>query len=183
MKSEAGWMRGASAPLRGALLGLVRERPGHSYDLAKRLNERIGDNWPSKDVYRLLSDLAAAGLVHVRREAYARREKIYFPTAQVDDALAAWLAVPTAYPPVRSSLYAKLAVARLEDASRLVVGLTRLEHDCLGLLAEPPSSIAQPTDWESHRINWLRDQTRTPQVRTSMGSSNAWADQGVSRRH
>ena len=49
-------MRGGSAPLRGALLGLLLERPGHGGELANRLVTRLGDTWriDSNDVYRLL---------------------------------------------------------------------------------------------------------------------------------
>lgn len=62
---EMKWMRGPSASLRGALLGLVLERSGHSYELANRLVVRLGETWriDSKDVYRLLKQLEDAGLV------------------------------------------------------------------------------------------------------------------------
>ncbi len=39
------WMRGPSTPLRGALLGLLLERPGHGGDLANRLAARLGETW------------------------------------------------------------------------------------------------------------------------------------------
>ncbi len=38
-------MRGPSTPLRGALLGLLLERPGHGGDLAHRLVGRLGETW------------------------------------------------------------------------------------------------------------------------------------------
>jgi hypothetical protein len=38
-------MRGPSTPLRGALLGLLLERPGHGGDLASRLATRLGETW------------------------------------------------------------------------------------------------------------------------------------------
>jgi DNA-binding PadR family transcriptional regulator len=51
-----GWMRGSSTSLRGGLLALVLERPGHGYELANRLADRLGDSWliVRKDIYRLL---------------------------------------------------------------------------------------------------------------------------------
>ena len=64
------WMRGASAPLRGALLGLLLERPGHGGELANRLIARLGETWriDPNDVYRLLKQLEAEGLATSREE-------------------------------------------------------------------------------------------------------------------
>ena len=61
-------MRGSS-PLKGALLGLVLQRPGHGYDLAQRLDRRLGPAWQitAKDLYRMLEQLERAGLVSSRR--------------------------------------------------------------------------------------------------------------------
>jgi hypothetical protein len=63
------WMRGASTPLRGALLGLLLERPGHGGDLVHRLIARLGDTWRINpdDVYRLLTRLDEEGLAYRAR--------------------------------------------------------------------------------------------------------------------
>src|SRR5580698_9239159 len=58
------WMRGSS-PLKGAILGLVLERPGHGYDLGARLGARLGPTWAidPKRLYRMLDQLERAGLI------------------------------------------------------------------------------------------------------------------------
>src|SRR5438445_1653326 len=89
-----GWMRGASAPLRGALLGLALERPGHGGELANRLVARLGATWriDTNDVYRLLDQLVADGLLEAheepRRGNQRRTRMVYRPTEQTEEALA-----------------------------------------------------------------------------------------------
>ena len=62
------WMRGSS-PLKGALLGLVLQRPGHGYDLANRLDRRLGPAWQitAKNIKRMIEQLNRAGLNSSRR--------------------------------------------------------------------------------------------------------------------
>src|SRR5206468_10808838 len=80
------WMRGPSTPLRGALLGLLLERPGHGGDLANRLATRLGETWrvDTNDVYRLLEQLERTGLAASRVEPvrgnHERLPLVYHPT-------------------------------------------------------------------------------------------------------
>ena len=64
------WMRGPSTPLRGALLGLLLERPGHGGELVSRLKGLLGETWRINydDVYRLLERLEEEGLASSREE-------------------------------------------------------------------------------------------------------------------
>ena len=79
-------MRGPSTPLRGALLGLLLERPGHGGDLANRLAARLGETWrvDTNDVYRLLEQLENTGLAVSRdepkRSNHRRTHLVYHPT-------------------------------------------------------------------------------------------------------
>src|ERR1700729_1882042 len=88
-RSEAlesdGWMRGSSTSLRGGLLALVLERPGHGYELANRLAERLGENWQIvlKDISRLLEGLEEDGLLSLSEEREPGRKRarsVYYPT-------------------------------------------------------------------------------------------------------
>jgi DNA-binding PadR family transcriptional regulator len=147
-----GWMRGASAPLRGALLGLVLERPGHGGELANRLVVRLGETWriDTNDVYRLLDQLVADGLLEAReeprRENRRRTRMVYRPTDQTEEALTAWMETLLPREPVRLGLHAKLAVARDEDASRVVGALREYERECLRL-----AQLVAPTNGEMTR--------------------------------
>jgi DNA-binding PadR family transcriptional regulator len=133
------WMRGGSASMRGVLLGLVLERPGHGGDLANRMLVRLGDTWrvDTNDAYRLLEQLEREGLICSRvepRKSSGRRALIvYHPTAKTAQALSLWMETLLPREPVRFGLHAKLAVARAEDAPRLMVALRDYEQKCLAL--------------------------------------------------
>jgi DNA-binding PadR family transcriptional regulator len=133
------WMRGASTPLRGALLGLLLERPGHGGDLANRLAARLGESWrvDTNDVYRLLEQLERTGLARSRAEPkrsnIRRTHLVYHPTEETPDALSTWMETLMPREPVRLGLQAKLSVARPEDAPRLMGALRAYEQECLAL--------------------------------------------------
>jgi DNA-binding PadR family transcriptional regulator len=174
-----GWMRGASAPLRGALLGIVLERPGHGGDLASRLVARLGETWriDTNDVYRLLDQLVADGLVDAReeprRDNRRRTRIVYYPTELTEDALTTWMEMLLPREPVRLGLHAKLAVARDADAPRLVAALRDYERECLRL-----AQLVAPTNGDMHR-SWtalVMDCTRDA-VWRQLQSDVDWATQ------
>ena len=145
------WMRGPSTPLRGALLGLVLERPGHGGDLANRLAARLGETWrvDTNDVYRLLEQLEKTGLIVSRdepkRSNHRRTHLVYHPTADASEALTLWMETLLPREPVRLGLQAKLSVAREEDAPRLLIALKAYERECLVL-----AQVVCPTDGLRH---------------------------------
>jgi DNA-binding PadR family transcriptional regulator len=144
------WMRGSSTPLRGALLGLLLERPGHGGDLANRLAARLGETWrvDTNDVYRLLEQLERTGLASSRDEPkrgnHRRTHLVYHPTEATSEALSVWMETLLPREPVRLGLQAKLSVARQQDAPRLLVALRAYERECLLL-----SRLMSPTDGEA----------------------------------
>lgn len=135
--------RGASSPVTGALLGLLLERPGYGYELAQRLNERMGPSWkltPSS-IYPVLERLEADELV--RRTVkdmpgrQRQRERIMFhATDAATAAFEEWLARPARKEPIRTELLAKIAVARPADGARLLELLDEYERECRALLAD-----------------------------------------------
>jgi DNA-binding PadR family transcriptional regulator len=133
------WLRGGSASMRGVLLGLVLERPGHGGDLANRMCMRLGETWKvdSNDAYRLLEQLEREELMVSREEARKNNGKrkmlVYHPTPKTSYALTQWMETLLPREPVRFGLHAKLSVARPEDASRLLIALRDYEQKCLAL--------------------------------------------------
>jgi DNA-binding PadR family transcriptional regulator len=132
-------MRGSS-PLKGALLGLVLQRPGHGYDLANRLGRRLGPAWQieAKSIYPMLQQLQRAGLVSSERVAHdgpTGQRVVYSPTDGAAAALTEWMSNGVSHEPLRAEVQAKLAVARGEDVPRLLDALDAHERDCLALLA------------------------------------------------
>jgi DNA-binding PadR family transcriptional regulator len=157
------WMRGASTPLRGALLGLLLERPGHGGDLANRLAARLGETWrvDTNDVYRLLEQLERTGLASSRdepkRSNQRRTHLVYHPTEETSEALTTWMETLLPREPVRLGLQAKLSVARPQDAPRLLIALRAYERECLVLAQLVCPSDFYARSWAALCMECTRD--------------------------
>jgi DNA-binding PadR family transcriptional regulator len=164
---DPSWMRGSS-PLKGALLGLLLQRPGHGYDLANRLNRRLGAAWQieAKGLYPMLQQLERAGLASSEEVACngpTGRRVVYQPTARAQSALTEWMTAGAPAEPMRAELLAKLAVARGEDVPRLLTALDCYEHECRALLsASAEEELSRPThSWATLAITLARAATLT----------------------
>jgi DNA-binding PadR family transcriptional regulator len=156
-------MRGASTPLRGALLGLVLERPGHGGDLANRLRVRLGEAWriDGNDVYRLLEGLEGEGLVSAREEPIKGRRRgtrvVYHPTERTSAAVGDWMQTMLPREPVRRGIEAKLAVAREQDVPSVRHALRQYERECLELAQMIPPATGQARSWSVLLLDCTRD--------------------------
>lgn len=159
----AKWIRGRSTHLRGALLGLVLERPSHGGELANRLSIRLGDTWriDSNDIYRLLANLQAEGLVDVREEP--RRDKrmgtriVYHPNERTSAALTRWIETLLPRETFRLGLHAKLAVAREQDLPGLRSALKQHQRECLTLVTTMSPGDGEPRSWGALFMDCTRD--------------------------
>jgi len=127
--------------LKHAVLALVVERRGYGYDIAHRLDERVGPAWrlnPSA-VYPAIDQLERAGLVAgATRQRGTRRTTrvVYSATDAGAEALDAWLGATDAPPePIRSELQLRIAFARPGDRDALLAQLATQERACRELLA------------------------------------------------
>ena len=85
-----------------AVLGLVRTfGPCTVYDLKQALEKSVANFWPipHTSFYAEPDRLAKQGLLAVEQEEGGRRRKVYSVTAAGEEAIAAWVAEPTAAPP------------------------------------------------------------------------------------
>jgi DNA-binding PadR family transcriptional regulator len=161
--AKSTWMRGPSAPLRGALLGLLLERSGHGGDLANRLSVRLGQTWrvDTNDVYRLLEQLERAGLAVSRTEPkrgnHERTHLVYHPTEAAPTELAQWIETLAPREPVRISLHAKLSVAREQDAQRMLAALSAYEHECESLIGLIPTGNGADHSWLTLCVDSARE--------------------------
>ena len=161
------WMRGGSASMRGVLLGLVLERPGHGGDLANRMLMRLGETWrvDTNDAYRLLEQLEGEGLIQSRLEppkSGGRRAMIvYHPTPTTSQALTMWMETLLPREPVRLGLHAKLAVARAEDAQRLLLALRDYEQKCLALAKLVTPNGGPQASWQALFMDCTREAVYT----------------------
>lgn len=157
------WIRGRSTHVRGALLGLVLERPSHGGELANRLSMRLGETWriDSNDVYRLLGNLEEEGLIQAREEP--RRDKrlgtriVYYPTESTSAALTRWIETLLPRETFRLGLHAKLAVAREQDIPGLRSALAQHRRECLELAASVCPSDGEPGSWGALFMNCTSD--------------------------
>jgi DNA-binding PadR family transcriptional regulator len=153
----------STAAVRGALLGLVLERPSHSYELANRLKARLGETWRivPNDVDRVLKTLEGHGLVSSREERRrgSRRSTyaVYFPTEGTEAAFAGWMETLIPMAPVRVGLQAKLAVAREQDVPRLLAALQAYEIECLELVRSVPPGWSGLPSWKALFMDCTRE--------------------------
>jgi DNA-binding PadR family transcriptional regulator len=162
-EQSVSWMRGAAAPIKGALLGLLLERPDHGYQLGHRLGMRVGPAWriQPRRVYPLLDQLVDAGLAEsvIEQAPGAGRQMraVYYPTDATADALRRWMETLAPKEPVRANLQAKIAVSTPSDAPRLLVALRRYERECLELMKQAAPPASSQHHWRDLVLDLTRD--------------------------
>ena len=99
-------------PTSYVVLGLIDVfGPSSPYDLKGRIEMTVENFWPVPHTtfYVEPDRLAEAGLLSVEQEQHGRRKKVYSITPAGKEALAAWVAEPTAAPPqLRDELVLKV---------------------------------------------------------------------------
>jgi DNA-binding PadR family transcriptional regulator len=124
--------------LEPALLGFVRQRPMHAYEIHRALtqNRALGMVWRLKQgqLYALLAHLEAEGYLASRIEQQGSRppRKMLYLTDSGRAVLARWLAEPVAHGrEFRQEFLAKLFFARqAEDPTTLATLLARQRATC-----------------------------------------------------
>lgn len=148
-----------------AVLGLLIERRGYGYDIANRLQERLGPGFRAAfgAVYVSLDQLAKDELVaESRRVQVGRQVKVYYEATEAgEQRFGRWMREAAGREPVRGELYLKLAVARDEDLGTLRDELQRLEQETLIELercgeALQPDGETEDLRWED-AARWLAD--------------------------
>jgi len=141
------------SPVKGAALAVLLEGPTYGYEVAKRINRRMGASWhiQEKHIYTVLRQLEAAGLVHSEKAPidvppYWRR--IYHATEEAVKARRDWMITPPVASVVRSDIHARLAFSGERDIPELLRGLEELRVD---LLEEIEENAATQTP----RVSWL----------------------------
>ncbi|WP_139980019.1 PadR family transcriptional regulator [Nocardioides litoris] len=120
--------------LEHALLISLREQPASGLELTRRFERSIGFFWSAthQQVYRTLGRMERDGWVAAEEAAQAGRppKKVYAVSPLGSDALADWLAQPTAPAGLRSELALKLRGASYGDRAAVLDGVraTRADH-------------------------------------------------------
>jgi DNA-binding PadR family transcriptional regulator len=153
---------------KNAVLGLVIERPGYGYDLARRLEERFGSSgFAPTGVYSALDQLSSEDLV---RSAGCRGETtneraaprtIYEATPKGVDRFEEWMLGSSSLAPVRDELYMKIALSKPHNLGRLIELTRAQEEDCLARLQDlkrcPPRTREGVRAWSEVAVLLVRD--------------------------
>ncbi|HEY5261795.1 MAG TPA: PadR family transcriptional regulator [Solirubrobacteraceae bacterium] len=151
-----------------AVLGLVIERPGYGYDLARRLQERFGSSgFAPTGVYSALDQLSSDALV---RSAGSRSDgsneraaprMIYEATPKGMDHFEEWMLGGSSLAPVRDELYMKIALSKPHNLLRLIELARAQEEECLARLERlklpPTRSRGAPKAWSEVAVLLVRD--------------------------
>ncbi len=134
------------SPLNVALLGLLIERPGYGYELAKRLHDDFNPGWRLEfsNVYSVLDSLERDALVVRREDAPDHRSagsrmgpRIFYTVTDLGaERFEQWMKRGCRRKPVRDELLAKLAVARPQHVPILMEQLDELEREILDALRQ-----------------------------------------------
>lgn len=130
-----------------AVLGLVIERPGNSYQLERRLEGRFGSaQFAHGTAYHAVRRLSKKGLIcavdgdrsalPARAEAGSSRATAYEATAEGIEHFERWLRASTSTPPVREELLAKIAFCGPADLPRMVEIVREAELTCAARLED-----------------------------------------------
>lgn len=187
---------------KNAVLGLVIERPGYGYDLARRLQERFGSSgFAPTGVYSALDQLTSEELVRSGgAHAGAANERaaprtIYEATSKGIDRFEEWMLQTSSLAPIRDELYMKIALSKPHNLARLIELTQTQEQDCLARLQQlrQPSGIRQqsrPKAWADVAVLLVRDaeikqlQARVEwlqRARTIMHKLNSGQERGTAR--
>ena len=157
--------RGRSRGLRGATLALIAERGGHGYELAHRLNVRLGPTWRvgPKQVYPILDELVRAGLATSAEEANPDRPRqprvVYRATERATEVLRSWMQSPVEKEPERLDLLARIASATPADAAELTEALDEYERDLQRLLEDNDGADVPVSSWHTLLLSVVRGHT------------------------
>jgi DNA-binding PadR family transcriptional regulator len=137
---------------RAAAVAVLIEAPGHGYDVARRVNRRMGVSWrvQEKHIYAILGQLQEAGLVSSQKEPcdehpYVR--KVYHPTEKALQARAEWFAASPAMGIVRADIDARLAFSTEADAPELLRALDEYRADLLEAIEANAATLTPAVSW------------------------------------
>lgn len=157
--------RGRSRALRGATLALLAERAGHGYELAHRLNRRLGPTWRvrPRQIYPILDELVETGLATCAEEPIPDRPRqsrvVYRATDGATETLRLWMQSPIEKEPTHPDLLARIASAGPGDAAKLSEALDEYERDLLELLEANGGDLGPVSSWSTLLLSLVRSHT------------------------
>jgi DNA-binding PadR family transcriptional regulator len=151
------------------VLGLLAERPGYPYELARRLERRIGPAWQVNDghLYLAVADLEKQGLIEPSpspsEHACAKgRRRVMRLTQNGREELERWFASPVQEDlgRIRSELAAKLLLTDAAHAKVVLADLQRYEQGRIeeaNELVDSRAALPATIDWAEALVELLRE--------------------------
>jgi DNA-binding PadR family transcriptional regulator len=141
------------APIKAAALAVLLEAPGHGYDVATRINKRMG-TWAidPRHIYEPLKQLETAGLVWFRKEPIDEPpgfRKVFYPTEAARQARQDWFGSRPALSVLRADIHARIAFSTEADAPELIRALGEYRADLLEAIER------NAITWAGPRGSWL----------------------------
>lgn len=125
------------SPVKAAALAMLLESPGHGYEIAQRINQRMGVAWNlrEKQIYSALRQLEEAGLARSGEEPSSRKANmsriVFYPTELAEPALSEWFAGAPVRSTIRADIDARIAFASEEQLPELLRSLDAYRLDLL----------------------------------------------------
>jgi len=123
-----------------ALLGLLLDRPGYSYELGDRLQHRLGPSWEVNpgQLYQTMARLERDGLIEIVQDNVHHQERrVYAITTDGIEEFERWFDEISGQPrPSRRPLLVKVTLAGPERLERALGQLAEYERDRAEGLAE-----------------------------------------------
>ena len=140
-------------PVKAAALAVLLEGPTYGYEVAKRINRRMGASWrvQAKHIYPVLKQLEDAGFVSseerpIEEPPYSRR--FFYPTERAVQARREWLVSPPTASIVRADIHTRLAFCSEEEIPELLRALNELRVDLI-------EEMEENAETETPRVSWL----------------------------
>lgn len=170
-------MTDSSLTLEHALLGLLRRRPMHGYEMHQRLSDPAGLGlvWHVKQsqVYALLNKLEERDYVeaHIERQGTRPPRKVFHLTDRGGEVFQTWIETPVEHGrDLRLEFLAKLYFAR-QDAERTARRLLQRQRETCTLWLDTQRREAHGVR-DERPYDWLVHQFRISQIESML----AWLD-------
>jgi DNA-binding PadR family transcriptional regulator len=152
---------GGKSPVKAAVLAVLLEAPGHGYDVAQRVNQRMG-TWAvnPKHIYEPLKQLKNAGLVSSRKAPSSEPSgytEVYYATEAAREARDKWFGSRPKMGVLRADIHTRIAFSTEEDAPALLRALADYRADLLEAIEENELTWAAPKgSWLAFVLDHLR---------------------------
>jgi DNA-binding PadR family transcriptional regulator len=142
------------SPVKAAALAVLLEGPTYGYEVAKRINRRMGASWrvQEKHIYSVLKSLEKDELVRSEERRTDAppywRQRFYYPTDEAVRVRREWLITPPSTSVVRADIHARLAFCDEDEIPELLRALDEWRVDLL-------EEIEENAETETPRVSWL----------------------------